>query len=197
LQWHNTRPCGYTRGHRPWTIGVVIEFPTEPEAVRFEKYLKSGSGRAFASIGSTCPPAWALRQRAKVYSRGCPSLWRHDESRQRDARLARFRFQSTFRLPSPRRRLLADSACNAYNKCMQYTIRGIPAAVDTALRERARSAGMSLNEAAVDALAEGSGMAGSRRKRRDLGDIAKTWKAEKAVAAALADQDRVDEDLWR
>ncbi|MDQ3347059.1 MAG: hypothetical protein M3545_03740 [Acidobacteriota bacterium] len=80
---------------------------------------------------------------------------------------------------------------------MQYTIRGIPAAVDTALRERARSAGMSLNEAAVDALAEGSGMAGSRRKRRDLGDIAKTWKAEKAVAAALADQDRVDEDLWR
>ncbi|MDQ3149714.1 MAG: hypothetical protein M3Q38_07325 [Chloroflexota bacterium] len=33
---------------RPWTIGVVIEFPTEQEAVRFEKYLKSGSGRAFA-----------------------------------------------------------------------------------------------------------------------------------------------------
>jgi len=80
---------------------------------------------------------------------------------------------------------------------MQYTIRGIPAAVDTALRERARAAGMSLNQAAVEALAEGSGMAGNRRKRRDLGDIARTWKADKAVAAALADQDRVDEDLWR
>jgi len=80
---------------------------------------------------------------------------------------------------------------------MQYTIRGIPAAVDTALRERARAAGISLNEAAVDALAEGSGMAGNRRKRRDLGDIAGTWKADKAVAAALADQDRVDKDLWR
>jgi hypothetical protein len=50
---------------------------------------------------------------------------------------------------------------------MQYTIRGIPVAVDNALRERARLAGKSLNEAAVDALAEGSGMAGSRRKRRD------------------------------
>jgi hypothetical protein len=25
-----------------------MEFPTEREAVRFEKYLKSGSGRAFA-----------------------------------------------------------------------------------------------------------------------------------------------------
>ena len=80
---------------------------------------------------------------------------------------------------------------------MQYTIRGIPAAVDSALRERARAAGKSLNEAAVDALAEGSGMAGHRRKRRDLADIVGTWKAEKAVEAALADQDRVDEDLWR
>jgi hypothetical protein len=56
---------------------------------------------------------------------------------------------------------------------------------------------MSLNEAAVDAPAEGSGVAGGRRKRRDLRDIAGTWKADKAVAAALADQDRVDEDLWR
>ncbi len=80
---------------------------------------------------------------------------------------------------------------------MQYTIRGIPAAVDTALRARARAAGTSLNEAAVDALAEGSGMAGSPRKRRDLADIAGTWRSDKAVEAALADQDSVDEDLWR
>lgn len=80
---------------------------------------------------------------------------------------------------------------------MQYTIRGIPAAVDEALRERARAAGKSLNEAAVDALAEGTGTTGSRRKRRSLTDIANSWKADKAVEAALADQDRVDEDLWR
>jgi antitoxin FitA-like protein len=80
---------------------------------------------------------------------------------------------------------------------MQYTIRGIPPAVDTALRERARAAGKSLNEAAVEALAEGSGLAGALRKRRELGDIAGTWKADKRVDAALAAQDRVDEDLWR
>lgn len=48
LVWHNTGPCGYTVNHRPWSIAVSIEFPTEREAVRFEKYLKSGSGRAFA-----------------------------------------------------------------------------------------------------------------------------------------------------
>lgn len=80
---------------------------------------------------------------------------------------------------------------------MQYTIRGIPPAVDAALRQRARAAGRSLNETAVDALAEGSGATGATRRRRNLGDIAGTWKGEKAVEAALADQDRVDEDLWR
>jgi hypothetical protein len=80
---------------------------------------------------------------------------------------------------------------------MQYTIRGIPAAVDAALRQRARAGGKSLNEAAVDALTEGAGMTGTPRKRRDLGDIAGTWKTDKAIESALADQDRVDEDLWR
>jgi plasmid stability protein len=81
--------------------------------------------------------------------------------------------------------------------CMQYTIRGIPEAVDRALRERARAAGKSLNEAAVDALSESSGLTGAPRKRRDFGDIAGTWKPDRAVDAALAEQDRVDEDLWR
>ena len=80
---------------------------------------------------------------------------------------------------------------------MQYTIRGIPAAVDSALRARARAAGKSLNEAAVDALTEATGLGGHRRKRRDLADVASSWKADKAVEAALADQDSVEEDLWR
>ena len=80
---------------------------------------------------------------------------------------------------------------------MQYTIRGIPSAIDTAIRERARVAGKSLNQAAVDALAEGAGVAGTRQTRRDLGDIAGTWKADKALESALAAQDQVDTDLWR
>ena len=81
---------------------------------------------------------------------------------------------------------------------MQYTIRGIPPVIDSALRARARAAGKSLNEAAVDALAEGAGVtSATARKRRDLGDIAGTWKADKALESALAAQDHVDEDLWR
>jgi hypothetical protein len=80
---------------------------------------------------------------------------------------------------------------------MQYTIRRIPKAVDDAVRERARATGKSLNEAAVDALADGAGLKGIPRKRRDLSDVAGTWKADKAFEAVLADQDRVDKDLWR
>jgi hypothetical protein len=80
---------------------------------------------------------------------------------------------------------------------MQYTIRRIPKAVDNAVRERARVTGKSLNEAAVDALADGAGLKGKPRKRRDLADIAGTWKADKTFEQALADQDRIDKDLWR
>jgi predicted GIY-YIG superfamily endonuclease len=48
LDWHNAGPSGYTREHRPWSVVVSIEFPTEGQALRFEHYMKSGSGRAFA-----------------------------------------------------------------------------------------------------------------------------------------------------
>ena len=48
LAWHNGGPSGYTSNHRPWRIIVSMEFPDEQSAVRFEKYLKTGSGRAFS-----------------------------------------------------------------------------------------------------------------------------------------------------
>jgi predicted GIY-YIG superfamily endonuclease len=48
LEWQNHGPCGHTMDHRPWSLVVVVEFPTEQQALCFERYLKSGSGRAFA-----------------------------------------------------------------------------------------------------------------------------------------------------
>ena len=48
LEWHNAGPSGYTIQHRPWSVVVTVEFPDERAAARFERYLKSGSGRAFA-----------------------------------------------------------------------------------------------------------------------------------------------------
>ncbi len=79
---------------------------------------------------------------------------------------------------------------------MQYTIRDVPPSVDAAIRRRAKATGTSLNRAANDALAEGAGVGGERR-RRDLSDITGTWKRDRAVEAALTAQDEVDKALWR
>jgi predicted GIY-YIG superfamily endonuclease len=48
LQWHNDGPPGQTIHHRPWRVLVTVEFAHGRTAAHFEKYLKSGSGRAFA-----------------------------------------------------------------------------------------------------------------------------------------------------
>ena len=93
--------------------------------------------------------------------------------------------------------MLASRVGNAYSYCMQYTIRGIPPAVDEAVRERARDEGKSLNEVAVEALVGGLGLGGQDIVRRDLSDVVGTWKRDAATEAAFAAQDRVDEDLWK
>ncbi len=93
--------------------------------------------------------------------------------------------------------LIADSESSAYTTCMQYTIRGIPPAVDEAIRERARAEGKSINEIAVAALADGLGLGAEDIVQRDLSDVAGTWVEEAAVNAAIAAQDRVDESLWK
>jgi len=48
LRWHNAGQNVHTARNRPWSVVVSLEFRTEQAATRFEKYLKSGSGRAFA-----------------------------------------------------------------------------------------------------------------------------------------------------
>jgi len=80
---------------------------------------------------------------------------------------------------------------------MQYTIRGIPSAVDEAIRERARAEGKSINDIAVAALADGLGLGAEDVLRRDLSDVAGTWVEEAAVDAAIAAQDRIDESAWK
>jgi plasmid stability protein len=92
--------------------------------------------------------------------------------------------------------MLAFSACNAYNVCMQYTIRNVPDVLDEALRKAARERGKSLNEVAIDALARGAGVVGEVRPQRDLGDIAGTWLKDPAFDSALAAQDTIDEEMW-
>ena len=48
LDDHNAGRCPHTARYRPWQLHVLIEFQDEARAMRFERYLKSGSGREFA-----------------------------------------------------------------------------------------------------------------------------------------------------
>jgi len=48
LATHNSGGSAYTAAHRPWRLVVSLEFASEEGALAFERYLKSGSGRAFA-----------------------------------------------------------------------------------------------------------------------------------------------------
>jgi putative endonuclease len=48
LDVHNAGGCPHTARHRSWQLHVTIAFPDGARAARFESYLKSGSGRAFA-----------------------------------------------------------------------------------------------------------------------------------------------------
>jgi len=48
LAAHNAGQCTHTADGRPWKVAVIVKFLDEQRAVRFERYLKSGSGCAFA-----------------------------------------------------------------------------------------------------------------------------------------------------
>lgn len=45
---HNAGRCPHTADWSPWAIDVLVEFADERRALVFERYLKSGSGCAFA-----------------------------------------------------------------------------------------------------------------------------------------------------
>ena len=49
LAAHNAGQVRHTSKYKPWTVRTYITFSDQERAVAFEAYLKSGSGRAFAS----------------------------------------------------------------------------------------------------------------------------------------------------
>ena len=48
LRKHNAGEVTHTSKYRPWRIKTYMAFSDEKQAIAFERYLKSGSGRAFA-----------------------------------------------------------------------------------------------------------------------------------------------------
>jgi len=49
LEFHNAGCSRHTATGRPWRVVATIQFADSARAERFELYLKSGSGRAFAA----------------------------------------------------------------------------------------------------------------------------------------------------
>jgi predicted GIY-YIG superfamily endonuclease len=49
LQEHNAGKCAHTAKLNPWKLKVSIAFDTLEQAQHFDRYLKPGSGHAFAN----------------------------------------------------------------------------------------------------------------------------------------------------
>jgi putative endonuclease len=48
LAAHNAGQVPHTSKYKPWRLKTYVAFSDEKQAIAFEKYLKSASGRAFA-----------------------------------------------------------------------------------------------------------------------------------------------------
>lgn len=80
---------------------------------------------------------------------------------------------------------------------MQYTVRGVPAYVDTELRDYAVRKAQSLNQALVDLITTGLGLFKSRPKNQDVMALVGSWQEDPEAEKALEDMRVIDEDLWR
>ncbi len=48
LAEHNRHKTEFSSRYKPWSLKTYIAFQSKEQAISFEKYLKSPSGRAFA-----------------------------------------------------------------------------------------------------------------------------------------------------
>ena len=83
------------------------------------------------------------------------------------------------------------------NHTIQYTLRDIPPRVDEALRRKAKEQGVSLNRAAVEAIAHGLGLSEEKPVYHDLDHLVGTWVEDPAFDEAIRQMDSIDPDLWK
>lgn len=83
-------------------------------------------------------------------------------------------------------------------KTIQYTIRGVPPEVDTALREEAKKSGESLNSVVLKNLQRATGQSNGKPKRyTDLSHLRGTWVEDPAFDEVMEDMGRIDEEMWQ
>ena len=79
----------------------------------------------------------------------------------------------------------------------QYTIRSIPDQVDRALRKKARDAGKSFNQVALEALANGA--CESLKPKRDFSEVIVSLSEKEAarIEEEIRLQRQIDPRLWK
>ena len=79
------------------------------------------------------------------------------------------------------------------------TIRNVPADLGERLREEKRLRGRSLNQTVLDLLSQALGLQDPGPRSNGLRALAGTWSAEDQAEfeRAVADTERIDEELWR
>lgn len=77
---------------------------------------------------------------------------------------------------------------------IQYTIRGIPPEVDSALRRKAGQRKQSLNQFIIDELTMATG---GHRPRADFSDLVGQWTADPAFDEIVSAQRQIDPDKWK
>jgi plasmid stability protein len=80
---------------------------------------------------------------------------------------------------------------------VQYSVREVPERVDRALRRRAREEGKSLNQLLREVLAKEAGGDLLEVLHHDLDALAGTWDDDPEFDRTIAEQDRVEERMWR
>lgn len=77
---------------------------------------------------------------------------------------------------------------------IQYTIRGVPQAIDRGLRRKASQRKVSLNQLVLDELAAA---VGARKKKADFSDLVGQWTPDPEFDRIIAFQRRIDPDTWK
>lgn len=83
---------------------------------------------------------------------------------------------------------------NAQAKDLQYTIRGIPPAVDRALRKKAAQKKQSLNRLIVEELCI---LTLGERPKADFTDLAGKWTPDAGFDEVVASQRKIDRSKWK
>ena len=92
--------------------------------------------------------------------------------------------------------------CLHYNggmkpRAVQYTLRGVPLAVDRAVRKKAKNLGLSLNVYLLNLIQEQVAGSVQPKVHTDLDPLIGKWVDDPAVDRALSELRSVDEKDWK